>query len=113
MRLPQPSGPENDDEDDHTSDEHRDDENEAKNLLLQRCHASFGIRGKLRNATKDSVIASRNTNTQATATNAMRALEADVVRLKIVILCRLDGGIDRLGFTCIALDTMSGKFGVK
>jgi hypothetical protein len=37
----------------------------------------------------------------------MRALETDVVRLKIVIFRRLDGGIDRLGFTCIALDTMS------
>jgi hypothetical protein len=34
MRLSQPSGPENDDKDDHTSDEHGDDENEAKNLLL-------------------------------------------------------------------------------
>jgi hypothetical protein len=43
----------------------------------------------------------------------MRALETNVVRLKIVILRRLDGGVDRLGFTCIALDTMNEEHGVE
>jgi hypothetical protein len=109
MRLSQPRSPEYDDQDDHTGDEHGDDEHKAQDFLLQRCHTRFGIRGKLCNATKDSVIASRNTNTQATATNAMRALETDVVRLKIVIFRRLDGGIDGLGLACIALDMMNNE----
>jgi hypothetical protein len=41
----------------------------------------------------------------------MRALETDVVRLKIVTFCRLDGGIDRLGLACRALDMMNGVHG--
>jgi hypothetical protein len=101
--LPQPSSPKNYDEDDDASDEDRDDQHKAEDFFLQRGHARLGVRGKLRDTTKDSVIASRNTNTQTTATNAVRALEANVVRLEVVLFGALDCGGDGFRFTCGAL----------
>jgi hypothetical protein len=108
VSLPQPSSPKNDNENDYASNEDRDDHYEAKDFFLKRGHARLGVRGKLRNTTKDSVIASRNTNTQATATNAVRALEANVVRLEIVLFGALDSGRDGFGFTWVTL--LIGEF---
>jgi hypothetical protein len=74
VRLSQPSSPKNNNEDDNTSDEQRDDQHKAQDLFLKRRHARLRIRGKLRNATEDGIITSRDTETQARATDAVRAL---------------------------------------
>jgi hypothetical protein len=102
MRLSQPSSPEDDNKDDDASDEDRYDQHKAQNLLLQRCHAGLRVRGELSDAPKNSVITSRNTNTHATPTNAVRTLHTNVVRLKIVILGRFDCCSDWFRFTWIA-----------
>ncbi len=99
MILSKPGAPANNDYDIEKYHQGADDNDESQNLLLKGSHSSLRVAGQSGNLTKDRTVPSGNSYTNGSTRNAVSALHADVIRLEIVLVCKVDRSRNGLRFS--------------
>lgn len=91
--------PDSGDDYDPANHDYGDESNKTKDFLFDGREASFRCARELGDLTENGLVASGDDDSGSRTRDAVCALEADAMCLQVVVIGRVGGGSDRLGFT--------------